>query len=87
MGIPGATIFVWIILLMVPIVGFVFPFYLLFKGNELAWQYRKWESLDEFRESQKKWAVASFIILGIFAVAMFVMGAWLAMMIRSILHA
>jgi len=87
MNIPGGTILAWLILLMIPIIGWIFPFYLLFKGNELAWQYRKWESLDEYRESQKNWAIASLIIIVILGIAMLVLGAWLSSMINSILHA
>jgi len=87
MSIPGGTLLLWFLLLLFPVIGWIFPFYLLFKGNELAWQYRKWESLDEFRESQKKWTASGFILLGIFVVAMFIMGAWLSMLIRQILHA
>lgn len=47
---------VWISLLMfVPIVQIGVPFYLGAKGNELAWEHRKFESVDQFKEVERKW--------------------------------
>lgn len=31
------------------------PFYLGVKGNELAWEHRKFESVEQFKEVQRKW--------------------------------
>ena len=54
----------WISLLcFVPCVGNVMPFVLLFKGNEYAWQNRRWESVEQFRVVQKKWATWGIAIL------------------------
>lgn len=39
----------------IPIIGFIFPFILGFRGNEYAWRNIEWESIDEFKETQKKW--------------------------------
>ncbi|MGI6294809.1 MAG: RING finger protein [Armatimonadota bacterium] len=47
---------VWIgLLVLVPYVGWVIPFVLLFKGNEWAWQNRRFESLQHFNEVQNAW--------------------------------
>ena len=35
------------------------------KGNEWAWQNKKWESIEEFHKSQKRWAIASAILLAL----------------------
>ena len=50
---------VWIgLLCLVPGVGLIMPFVLLFKGNELAWQSRQFVSVAQFREVQRKWIIA-----------------------------
>ena len=43
------------LLCLVPCVGTVMAFVLLFKGNEFAWQNRRWDSIEQFREVQRKW--------------------------------
>ncbi len=43
------------LLCFVPCVGFVMQFYMLFKGNEIAWQNRRWDSVQQFKEVQHKW--------------------------------
>ena len=32
------------------------------KGNEWAWQNKKFESVEQFHENQKKWAIAGVIV-------------------------
>lgn len=54
---------VWIALLtLVPGVNFIMLFVLGVKGNEWAWQHRRFESVAHFKEVQKKWAIAGLII-------------------------
>lgn len=54
-----------------PIPGILF----LIKGNELAWQGKQWDSVEAFKASQRKWAIAGLILLGVglalFCIAMF----------------
>ncbi len=58
-GIGNST---WIALLsFVPFIGVFVPFYLLFKGNELAWK-------------NKQWAIAGLVIL-VIAVVLGVLGS------------
>lgn len=54
---------VWIIvgLLFSPVASI----YLLIKGNELAWQNKQWDSVEAFKATQRKWAIAGLIIIGI----------------------
>ena len=61
------------LLCLVPCVGVVMQFVLLFKGNEYAWQSRRWDSVQQFKEVQHKWMlwgvgllVASCVLYGIF---------------------
>ena len=39
--------------------------YLLFKGNELAWKGKHWDSPAAFKASQRKWMMAGLIILAV----------------------
>lgn len=58
---------------MIALLALIVPFfniYLGIKGNELAWQNKQWESVEHFRQVQRKWAVWG---LGI-AIAFFALG-------------
>ena len=58
----------WIgLLCLVPYVGIIMQFVLGFKGNEMAWQNRKWDSVEHFRATQKVWAKwgIGLVILGL----------------------
>lgn len=72
----GAFLFNWIwaisnktwigLLAFIPYVGFIFALYLGFKGRELAWRNKRWESLERFLLVQKRWSVwGGIIYLGI----------------------
>ncbi|MBQ4834865.1 cytochrome c oxidase assembly factor Coa1 family protein [Pseudoalteromonas luteoviolacea] len=49
----------------VPFVNLVMPFVLGLKGNEWAWQNNHWNSVEEFKKSQRRWSVASILIVGV----------------------
>ena len=54
---------VWIALLtLVPFVGFIMAFVLGAKGNEWAWRNRRWDSVEHFRSTQRKWGIASAVV-------------------------
>ena len=46
---------VYTLLYLVPIVGMFMPFVMLYRGNEWAWKYRKWDSIAHFRKVQERW--------------------------------
>ncbi|CAH0177080.1 hypothetical protein SRABI118_01139 [Massilia sp. Bi118] len=47
----------WIgLLVVIPYVGPLVALWLGFKGRELAWKAREWESVEEFDRVQKKWS-------------------------------
>jgi len=47
---------VWIgLLCLIPYAGWIMPFVLLFKGNEMAWKSRRFQSVAQFREVQRIW--------------------------------
>ncbi|MFC2002986.1 B-box zinc finger protein [Chloroflexota bacterium] len=67
---------VWIALLaLIPYLGFIMVILLGVKGNEWAWRYKKWDSIEHFKRTQStwtKWAVgltiASLLIGVIWAI-------------------
>ncbi|OLD97477.1 MAG: hypothetical protein AUI36_45560 [Cyanobacteria bacterium 13_1_40CM_2_61_4] len=42
------------------------------RGNELAWKYRRWESLEAFQRIQKRWATAALVLFLAFAIPVLV---------------
>ena len=54
---------VWIgLLVLIPFVGWIFAFWLGFKGREMAWKLRRWDSVEHFQIVQKKWSKWGVII-------------------------
>ena len=53
------------LLTLVPVVCYVMPIVLGFKGNEWAWKNKRWKNIDHFKRVQKKWSrwgVSLFIV-------------------------
>jgi hypothetical protein len=49
---------VWISLLsFIPILNWVWWIVMGIKGNEWAWQKRRWKNIHEFQNSQRKWGI------------------------------
>jgi hypothetical protein len=46
----------------IPLVNFVMIFMLGAKGNEWAWQNKRWKSIEHFKKVQKLWAIWGFIL-------------------------
>jgi hypothetical protein len=66
------------LLCLVPGVGICVAFYLLFRGNELAWQGpRKWQSVAEFKAVQTAWTKWSIGLLTAYIVLWLAYGAGL----------
>lgn len=51
------------LLALLPIAGFVMPFYLLFKGRELAWRNRRWDSVEHFNRVQRRWGQVGLVLV------------------------
>lgn len=68
----------WIgLLALVPYLGWIMVFWLGFKGREMAWKNKQWDSLEHFNRVQKKWSqwgvgitLAAFVlaVLAVFVV-------------------
>jgi len=60
-GIPNNTYrSFWVLF---PFVGFFMIFVLGFKGSEWAWRNREWQSIEHFKQVQRKWAKAGVIFI------------------------
>jgi hypothetical protein len=58
------------LLCFIPYVGFIFSFYLGFKGRELAWRNKRWDSVEHFNDVQRKWSMwAVILFFGIIGLA------------------
>lgn len=67
----------WIAFLtFIPFVSFVMPFVLGAKGNKWAWQNQTWESIEQYKASQRRWAMWGLIIFIIVISIMIGLGAW-----------
>ncbi len=52
----GNNVFI-ALLMFVPLVNFVMVFVLGAKGSVWAWQNKRWESVEHFKATQRKWAL------------------------------
>jgi hypothetical protein len=50
------------LLMFVPFVNFVMMFVLGAKGSSWAWKNKKWESIEHFKDVQRKWAKWGLIV-------------------------
>lgn len=70
-------------LVYIPFVGWLIPLgvgiWFGIKGNEWAWQGRRYNSIAQFHESQKKWAIAGIIVI----VLLFVLGMVFGMLMSA----
>ncbi|MFZ2100883.1 MAG: cytochrome c oxidase assembly factor Coa1 family protein [Oricola sp.] len=53
------------LLMFVPFVNIVMIFILGAKGSKWAWRNRYWRDAEHFRRTQRKWAIAGFILLAL----------------------
>lgn len=52
---------------MIALLALIIPFwsiYLGIKGNELAWQNKRWDSVEHFKQVQSKWTRWGLIVVG-----------------------
>lgn len=73
--------FIPITILTVGLGALPFMIWLGVKGNERAWRGKAWESVERFREVQRKWTIAALIVAGVLGVL------WIATAVLAILQA
>lgn len=63
------------LLMFVPFVNIVMPFVLGAKGSNWAWSNKRWESIEHFKQVQRKWAIwsviAYLVLIGLFVALFF----------------
>ena len=50
------------LLALIPVINFIVAIVLGIKGREWAWKNKKWESIEQFNEVQKKWVIWWLVI-------------------------
>jgi len=50
------------LLCLIPYVSFVMVFVLGAKGSEWSWRNQKWDSIKQFKDSQRTWAIVGAVI-------------------------
>ncbi len=66
---------------VLPVIGFIIMIVLGMKGNEWAWQHKRWESVDHFQRVQRSWSKAGLIV----AVILLLLGM-LGFILNPIIH-
>ena len=64
-------------LCLVPLVGIFWPLVMWVKGNDWAWRYRRWDSVEHFRRVQEKWAVAGLVLVVVMFVLSILLVSWI----------
>jgi hypothetical protein len=64
-------------LCIIPVINVLLAFVLGFKGNEWAWQNKRWKSVEQFQRVQKIW--------GIIGIVTFLVGALIGIFLLPIL--
>jgi hypothetical protein len=68
---------VWIAFIAL-ILGLIWSIVLGIKGNEWAWQHKKWNSVEHFKKTQKKWAKWG---IGLFIVSIVITILWIVIVV------
>jgi Tfp pilus assembly major pilin PilA len=58
----------WGLLALIPYVGLIVAIWLGFKGREMAWRNRRWDSVDHFNRVQKRWSQWGVGLGGVFLI-------------------
>lgn len=62
---------------LIPLFGSIFPFVMWVKGNEWAWQYRRWDSVEQFRRVQMKWTIWGLMFSFLTIMLVLILIVWL----------
>ena len=50
------------LLALFPYIGIIMVFYLGFKGREMAWRNKRWESVEHFNRVQRLWSIWGIVL-------------------------
>lgn len=51
------------VLCFVPFINMTVPFYLLFKGREIAWRNVRWDTTETFNKQQRWWSIIGLVLV------------------------
>jgi hypothetical protein len=75
---------VWIaFLVFIPLLNIVWCFMLGAKGNEWAWQHKKWDSIEHFKKTQRTWSKWG-VILFFVSIALYIIYVIIALVISGV---
>jgi len=57
------------LLALIPFFAFVWAIVLGIKGREWAWRNKKWNSVEDFKNTQRPWDIAGIVLFAIWVVA------------------
>jgi hypothetical protein len=62
------------LLCLIPFLNLIMAIVLLVKGNEWAWQNKRWDSVEHFKSVQRKWAIwgVGLLVAGILLSCVFI---------------
>ena len=64
---------VWIALLaLIPAISFIMCIILGAKGREWAWKNKRWNSLEDFKKTQRTWGIVGLILFVLFIIPMII---------------
>jgi hypothetical protein len=73
------------LLCVIPVVGLVLAIVLLFKGNEWAWQNKKWSSVAQFHRSQKVWGAIGLLCVILPSIVIGIAGIFIFLSVCSMM--
>lgn len=62
---------VWIALLvLIPFPPFILAWAIVLgvKGNEWAWRHKGWDSIEDFKKTQRKWSIAGAVVSAVYVI-------------------
>jgi hypothetical protein len=83
-GAPVLGTLYWLFWLPLPPVSIGIAVYLFFNGNRIALQRRRYRDPQHFRDVERAWAIAGFVLFGPTVCATLV---WAVVMLESLAHA
>jgi hypothetical protein len=72
--------------LLIPCGAIVASIYLGMKGNELAWRYKSFSSMEEFQTKIHQWNMYGIVFLVVTSVIAFAASLWLVFYLKGILE-
>jgi hypothetical protein len=58
------------LLALIPGFALIWAIVLGIKGNEWSWRYKKWDSVEHFKSTQRPWNIAGIVLFAISMVAL-----------------